>query len=235
MHEHLFSNSAFAEGASVLNLALRPYSIGHEILLHKISNPLATYSRESLKELPEDVQRGKLFSAVFICARTWKQNHARITWPRLTMLFRMHLETAVEVEKFQQYRAIGCADFPMVKMPRVKGAPYHYFGAPEAARLLMFAQQNELQRLCAADTAFDVPMAFARMLYLAHLETEGAVWVENYHDRETQVRQEEWKKSNPENTFSVGEDAVQAASEKWNAAHPECPVPLIRPSGGSDA
>lgn len=233
MHEKLFSDAAFAEGATVLKLALRPFSIGHEILLFKTSNPLATYTPESFKELGERVQRQKLFSAVFICERTWKQNHAPVQWLRLTTFFRRKCDTANEVEKFQAYRNSGCADFPITQQPRIKGVPYHYFGAPGAARLLMFSHRNELHRLCGVETPFDVPMALAQMLYSAQLESDGAIWVKNYSDfklaEDIKQREEAFDKLHPSGAFAQGDDEVQAAAERWNAEHPESPVPLLRP------
>lgn len=226
MHEYIFANAAFSEGATVLRMALRPYSIGHEILLWKSANPLVTYSEDSFCELDEDVQRGKLFMAAFICERTWKENHSKIKWPRLTSFFRRNCDTAKEVEKFFDYRTAGCYDFVTVPQPRVPGVPYHYFGAPELARLIPFAYSARLHEVVGVESVFDVPLALARMVYSADLEAQGKIWVQNHHDHEEKLRQQAFEVMHPENTFAYGDDAVQASAEKWNQEHPECPVPL---------
>ena len=225
MHESLFAHAAHAEGATVLRLALRPYSIGHEILLWKTSNPLATYRPESFAELEETVQRQKLFSACFICERTWAENQRSLRWPRLTKFFRRQCSTKNEIKKFRAYRDAAGADLPAVKMPRVAGAHYHYFGAPDIARLLPFVAGINL----GFATPFDFPLGLARQLYSASMEAAGHQWIQNFQDVEAQEKLAAFEKSHPESTLAVGDEAVKAAAEKWNAEHPEAKVPLPNP------
>jgi hypothetical protein len=106
-------------------------------------------------------------------------------------------------------------------MPRTGGVPFHYFGSPEAALLLLFAQP--IYRDFGYATPFDFPLGLTRMLYLAAAETGGNVWVKNFHDLKDEERAVEFEKQNPESTLAIGEEA---AAEKWNREHPESPVPV---------
>jgi hypothetical protein len=226
MHEMLFANAAFAEGATVLRLALRPYSIGHEILLWKVANPLVTYTPESFKELPEIDRRKHLFTAVFICERTWAENHRPWKWIGLAAFFRAHCVTDIEVDRFRAYRDAGSKDFPTVPMPRTPGASFHYFGSPDEARLLLFLSEGRMHQTLGYESAFDVPLGLARMLYSAKAESEGNLYIENYQDVQNKIRLEAYEKAHPESTLAVGEEAVQASAEEWNRLHPDTPVVL---------
>ena len=226
MHEIVFAKSAMPERVTVLNLLMRPYSIGHELLLQGRTNPLVTYSRASFRELPEKEQRGKLFSAAFICERTWTENQRPIRWMATTIHFRRHLATLAEVEKFQDYRAAGMQEFPTVPMPKVPHAPYHYFGAPEMARLLLFVTRNGLHRELGFETPCDFPLGLARQLYLTQTEVEGNQWVQNFQDAEIQAEREEAEAKGQGSQLVIGDKAVQAAIAKLKKEHPEAQVPL---------
>ena len=111
-------------------------------------------------------------------------------------------------------------------MPKSGGAPFHYFGSPEAALLLLFVQP--LYRDFGRESPFDFPLGLAKSLYLADAESKGNVWVKNHQDLEDDVRVAAFEESNPQSTLAVGEDAVQAAANKWNREHPDSPVPLMK-------
>lgn len=230
MHEHCFATAAHAEGATVFRLRLRPYSLGHEILLWKTRNPLITYSPESFLELDPGVQRAKLFIAALICERTWRQNHSPFQWLRLTARFRRDCDTLVELERFRDYRDAGTQDFPTVRMPRLNtGAPFHYFGAPDEARLLLFIARDGLHQAFGYETPYDFPLAFARQLYSAQAEADGNLWIKNHQDAENEARLAAFEQKYPESTLAIGDEAVQKAAEAWNREHPEAPVPLMHP------
>lgn len=235
MHEHIFANAAHAEGAVVLKLSLRPFSIGHEILLWKSKNPLVTYNPGGFAELSKDVQRQKLFAACLICERSWAQNRRGFKWVRLAAYFRRHCKTDAEVAKFREYRAAGTMDFATTRMPRVGNAPFHYFGAPDEARLLMFVTRGGLYRDFGYESPFDFPIGLARQLYSAQAEAEGNLWIKNYQDIENEARSAAFEKENPGSTMAVGDEAVQKLAEEWNAKHPESPVPLMRKPEKKDA
>ena len=222
MHEIAFADAARPARCVILKLGLLDYSIGHELLLFRERNPLALYTPESFKELPMAVQIQSLLQAVCICERNWSDNQKPIKWLRLWAWLNRKTDYLAEIEKFQAYRnAVG--DFPTVRMPKYGGkGDFHYFGAPEAARLV-----NYISQFHPCSEPFDFPLGLARMLYSAHSESQGAIWIENYHDYQVKQAAAAFDAAHPENTLAIGPDAVQAAAEKWNREHPDCPVPLV--------
>ncbi|MEN6533319.1 MAG: hypothetical protein ABFD89_06625 [Bryobacteraceae bacterium] len=227
MHDALFADAARPERVSVLNLLMLDYSIGHELLLWQQRNPLAVLSRDGLAALDEHEQREAVMNAALACSRPWhglpKTKAELAAWGRQTR----RLKTEAEVDKFRAYRAAGSQTLPTRDIPKTGGAPFHYFGSPEAAMLLLFVQP--LYQDFGYATPFDFPLGLARTLYLTDAETKGNVWVKNFHDLKDEERVAAFEKSNPESTLAVGEDAVQAAAEKWNREHPESLVPLMKP------
>ena len=224
MHEIAFADAARPARWVVLKLTLLDYSIGHELLLWQERNPLVTYTAESFAEIDLAEKIQALLHAVSVCERTWDGNRKPIKWFRLWMWLNRHADYLAEIEKFREYRN-GNADLPTVRMPRTGGGNFHYFGAPEAARLLNYVSQFHPN---VVSNPFDFPLGLARMLYSTHAETEGNLWVENYHDRKVKEDAMAFDQAHPENTLAVGPDEVQAAAERWNAEHPDHPVPLMR-------
>jgi hypothetical protein len=224
MHDALFADAVRPEGAVVLNLLMLEYSIGHELLLWRQRNPMVTHSREGFEVLPATDRREALMLAALACHRTWEGNKDQAEnlkqWGKSTK--KLNLET--EVAKFRAYRIDGSHTLPTRAMPKTSGVPFHYFGSPETAMLLLFVQPLYLDFGCA--TPFDFPLGLARTLYLADAEAKGNVWVKNHHDIADEDRAAAFDRSNPEPSLALGEDAVQAAAEKWNREHPESPVPV---------
>lgn len=232
MHEQHFAAAIRPDLQVVLRLPMRPYSIGHEILLIRQGNPLVTMGPESFKELPEDRQRSALRRAALVCYRSWTQNQKRDRWLWLWGWFIRNFDLETEVENFQAYRTDGIRDFKTVKMPRIRGAenvPYHYFGSPEMARLILFLLDRRLPEFHGVPTVYDFPVSLARMLYLSSLEETGAVWVQNWHDRQAEQAREEFEERHPENTLAVGNEAVRKLAMEWNESNPDCKVPVPDP------
>lgn len=223
MHDALFADAARPEGATVLNLLMLEYSIGHELLLWRQRNPLIQ-GRQEFEALPPDEQREAVMNAALVCSRPWqcapKQRRELRRWGRKTR----RLVTSIEVFKFRAYREDGAQSLPTRSIPKTSGVPYHYFGSPETALLLLFV--HPLYRDFGYRTPFDFPLGLARTLYLADAESKGFVWVKNHHDLAEEARAVAFDRAHPEPTLAVGEAAVQAAAEKWNREHPECPVPV---------
>jgi hypothetical protein len=161
-----------------------------------------------------------------VCSRGWNSEAATkkslAAWGRLTRM----VDVGAELEKFRNYQAAGSHTLPTREIPKAGSAPFHYFGSPEGALLLLFVRR--LYRDFGYETPFDFPLGLARTLYLADAETKGNVWVKNFHDLQDKERVAAFEKRNPDSTLAVGEEAVQAAAEKWNREHPESPVPLMK-------
>lgn len=225
MHEAQFSEAVRPDMQAVLRLPLLPYSIGHEILLMRLGNPLVTMGAESFKELPLKHQRSALIRAVLVCYRNWKGNQRPERWLWLWGWFCKKCDTAKEVEKFQAYRKAGINQFQTKKMPRTPGAQYHYFGSPEIAMLLLFVQQHRLHEMHGIGSPYDFPISLARMLHQADAESRGEIWVQNWHDWQSELQAKEYERTHPESTLAIGNEAVKEQARKWNKEHPECPVP----------
>jgi hypothetical protein len=224
MHDALFADAARPEGAVVLNLLMLEYSIGHELLLWRQYNPLVTMPKAGFDALPAAERREAVMNAALICHRTWYGapwgKWKLRSWGRQTR----KLETGHEVSKFIAYRTNGSHSLPTSNIPKASGVPYHYFGSPETAMLLLLV--HPFYGDFGFGTPFDFPLGLARVLYLADAETKGNVWVKNCHDLEDEARAEALERACPEPALAVGKDAVRAAAEKWNREHPESPVPV---------
>jgi hypothetical protein len=117
--------------------------------------------------------------------------------------------------------------FPTVTMPRAQGSPFHYFGAPEMARLINYVSVNHALMIQShfGGSPLNFPLGLARMLNLTSLECDGNVWIENWKDAEEKERRELYDKLHPESGVSVGEFAVKESIRKWNIEHPDAKVP----------
>jgi hypothetical protein len=224
MHESIFSKAIVPEPMFILNLRMLPYSIGHEVLLQKTQNPLATYRPESLIELPETVRIEAIARAVLICSRDWRGNQKVERFIRLWLWSNRHKDFLVEIRNFLAYRIAGAMDLPTKDQPRSSGSHYHYFGSPETARLLLFIAP--LYVAFGYATPYDFPLGMARQLYQTSSETAGNLWIKNYFDMQDESRMKEYEKVHPESEFAMGAEAVRAQAEAWNLAHPTSPVPL---------
>lgn len=199
MHEVSFASANTPDRVFILGLRMRRFSIGHEIALWAQKNPLVTYTPEGFDELPVAEKNLAILRAVLICYRNWtgcflpEKWLALFSWrlrgrPVGIWKFKIRLTGAVDFSKaiaeFREYRLAGSNDFPTVKIPRESRSQFHYFGAPEVARLLLFLGKDEFHYALGFESPYDVPLNLARMLYLADAEAEGNVWVENFQDRQ---------------------------------------------------
>src|SRR6185437_657799 len=89
-------------------------------------------------KLPESEKRASLMFAALVCYRSWEKSREPEThlkeWGRSIR----KLDTSEEVARFRDYRADGSLTLPTREMPKTSGVPYHYFGSPETAMLLLF-------------------------------------------------------------------------------------------------
>ena len=190
MHEFLFSQSWTPPRFTVLGLPLEPFTIGHELILWNKLNPAVTYNLAGFKELPMEEKGRALAEAVQICyndkdAKAKKLFDDSKKWIKTAA----ELDLDKEIEAFFAYREACGQDFPVMKMPRTQGVPFHYFGAPDVARLINYVVEKHSLLITAHfnGTPLDFPLGLARTLYSTHLETEGAIWVKNQQDMEREA------------------------------------------------
>lgn len=224
MHDAAFADAFRPPRFTVLLLDLMDFTIGHELVLWQRRNPLVVSSASEFDQQPWNFKIKALSQAVLVCCR--RAPRLASFWGRRCA----NLGLDAEVQKFRDYRAAGSLDLPTAKMPRTQGHPYHYFGGPELARLINYVTRmhSVMVQTHFEGSPLNFPLGLARMLYLVDAECEGGIWIKNHLDMEADAQREAYEKSHPENTFAMGEDAVQASAKRWNAEHPDCPVPLVR-------
>lgn len=247
MHDTILADAFRPPRFTVLHLPLLDYTLGHEIVLWQRRNPLVAYGEASFSELHELEQMRVLKQAVLICSRKQSFGHRFADYfsrflPQ-NIAFRLQkrlskgwanrcdaLDLADEVARFYEYRRANMLDLPTVKQPRVSGVPYHHFGSPEVARLLNYVttHQTAMVQTHFGGSPLNFPFGLARVFAAAHAEEQGGLWVSNFHDAQVKAQAAAFEEAHPEGTLAIGEEAVQAAAEKWNREHPETPVPLPR-------
>lgn len=227
MHETLFAAANLPFCPRVLRLRLKAFSIGHEIRLSYQSNPLSAFSGMDPDQLKLSDLRHALIEAVLICHRDWSGNFQ----PNKNLGFwgwiirKMDIQS--ERKKYIAYRNAGMIGLPQKQMPKVAGANYHYFGAPDTARLFLFVQGKALHQDLGLKTPYDFPYGLASQLYFTELEQRGDIWVKNFDDQDMELRRELFDQLNPTGTFGVGDDQVKEMARKWNAEHPNEPITFL--------
>ena len=227
MHDYEFSQVFTPPRFIVLGLPLESLTIGHELVLWNRLNPCVQFTALGFKMLPEEEKSRALAEAVQIVFNDKdKKGKALYENSKVWIKQASKLDLDKEIDTFYSYREICGRDLPMVKQPKVKDVPFHYFGAPELARLINYVSSAHQALITAhfEGSPLNFPLGLARMLYSTQLETEGAIWVENLHDVQVKKRNEAFEKAHPENTLAVGDDAVKQSAEQWNRDHPDCPV-----------
>jgi len=179
MHERLLSEAARPTPQVVLGMLLRPYSLGHELWLTKLGNPLAESSECTPRELAE---------AVLICSQSWRENErmAFDFWIGLKLKIWKHrvgrMNLVEETKKFVAYRNNGSMEFPISVVeepsrgtsPRIPGCPF----------LLRLQQWLMLTLRLSEAEAWDYPYGMAKCRWACHWEQEGGLKIYNAHDAE---------------------------------------------------
>jgi hypothetical protein len=194
MHEGLLAQAALPAPTVCLGLLLRPYSLGHELLLFRNESPFVTRARPSQLE--------DLIAAAMICFQTWEENQ-RMYQDRLlrfkTWLWRRRISKMawqLDLAAFNAYRADGCLEFPLSEIGRPdRGPSPRTPGAPFILRL----QQWLMRTLNLTEpAAWDYPLGLATMRWECHWEQEGGLdiynWSESEHDRAVAEEMERQKK-----------------------------------------
>jgi hypothetical protein len=206
VHDLAFADSARPVRVVCLRLLLKPYSIGHEILLWRSRNPLLIFTREYFNSLPFPEQCQWLKRAVLICCRDWTQNQYTARNVRLWEIFNWNVNWPLAIAEFRNYLDEGRATIPCLSslVPedreayeianggesleggRPQGGPMaaQLFNYSNNARLhLVFDDRSLWSKLFGSPfTPFDVPFSIAANLYFAQLENEGALKIENFRE-----------------------------------------------------
>src|SRR2546422_376258 len=131
MHESLLRRAANPAPYRIMGLSLRPFSIGHALLISDEGPPAPLAG-------PGDAAGATataLASAVLICANTWQQNLSLRTDPLFALKIKIwrwrnrHSDYIGEASAFRRYVEDGSLDLPISERgrsgnSRISGAPF---------------------------------------------------------------------------------------------------------------
>lgn len=196
MHDLAFADSARPTRVVCLRLLLKPYALGHELLLWKQSNPLLISTREYFNSLPIKAQMMWLMRAVLVCYRDWDKNQHPDRWIRLWGWSNRNTDWPAAIAEFRNYLTEGRSFVPTLssQVPedveayeianageKLEGG--RALGSPMLAQLVNFASSLKLEAF-GVSSIWDFPFSIAGNLYFAQLESAGAMHVENHREAE---------------------------------------------------
>jgi len=178
MHERLLSEAAWPSPKVVMGMLLRPYSLGHELRLTALNNPLADVDSGTAENIAE---------AVLICSQSWREAE-KMPFDSLLGLklwlwrWRAHkLDFRAEIKKFVEYRKAGTVEFPISDVPEASRSPSRIPGCPFLLRLHQWLMLH--LRLSEAE-AWDYPYGLAKCRWACYWEQEAGLKIYNAHDEE---------------------------------------------------
>lgn len=179
MHELLLGRAAQSAPAIVLGLLLKPYSLGHDLLLAESGNPLA--SKNACDPL-------YLSRAVLICCQNWAENQRTYKDPLLGIklaIWRLRTRRVFfkqELATFVKYRDAGCLELPLSGVARPNSGPAP---RPSGSPFVLRVQQWLMTTLHFSEAqSWDYPYGLAVMRWQCHWEQDGGLEVYNTNDAE---------------------------------------------------
>ncbi len=213
MYEDILSQAVLPAPVQVLGLALKPYSLGHELWLIRQDNPLAILFGNS-KPIPA----ASLLEAALICEHTFDENREMNSslWetfkiPHWAKRAAKKFNAFSELEKFQKYRDECLVEFPCQSPAKSSdSAPSRYLGAPFLIRVHSFLVS---QFHLTSSQAWDEPFGFAKMRYAAWMEDNRRMEIKNESDLAVDAEREKWMKEHPDDGIEIlsKEDECQAS------------------------
>lgn len=184
MNELAFADAQRPTPARCLRLNLRPYSLGHELILLKKRNPIRLLGHDSFSELTPEQQAYSVRMAALVCAATWHQNHSRRRFVRLWGWAIKNDDIALAIADFNNYLKAGL-DCPKFAPPDQE-MPGRSPGAPELLCLYEYVcKLPPRQWLPWGGSEWDYPLALARYRYYTGLEMDGKIRLRSESDGET--------------------------------------------------
>jgi len=185
MHESLLARAARPALVVILGLLMRPFSIGHKLLLVREGNPLAE---------DNDAPAEKLAEAALLCSQSWTQS-ARMPFDPL-IRFKLWLwgirvrrllkkqGVYSQLKAFVDYRNAGSMAFaPSDFIERPDSSNGMKPRPPRGTPPILILQQFLVSQLhLTDDQAWDHPYGLAMMRWQSHWEGEGCFIVYNEWD-----------------------------------------------------
>jgi hypothetical protein len=193
-HEISFVDAVIQPEVRVLGLKLKPFSIGHEVLLLRGRNPLVILTGKQFNVFTPESQYKAIQDATLICHNSWLKNHRPQRGLGFWKWRIRKMDHGQALVDFANYRAAG-STFPRGPSKEAVAALYkddepgRFLGAPFLCRLYQFIiglPDREIR--IHGKTAFDFPLGLATFLYMSKLEQDGGCKIEN--DKEEQARLE---------------------------------------------
>lgn len=170
-----FLNAILPERVAVLRLSLRPYSVGHEILLRRLDSPFLKPTLPAAAELLPH-----LFTHVFICSMPYAEAVDSVEDPELGAEFiawRRRLGRRYDLLQalgtFCQYLRDG-STWPEFTRRKRKGYEFIRTGSSWPA-VLVTALMSELN--FTLESALNCPLGLAQHLYCTHRELAGNILI----------------------------------------------------------
>jgi len=182
--ERSWATSAFPCETTVLNLRLRPYSCGHEVLLCRIGSPLVLGGESAWNDL---------FVATLICSMSFAEGLAAIQKPAKVRLHAVAWKIALklnrrlllpsELSKFREYLAAGSWSPPTYEL--TTGYQTRTLKAPRVYRLIpmLCAKLGLTER-----EALDFPMARANAYQAADMDLAGNIDLEGGREETSLIK-----------------------------------------------
>lgn len=170
MSDQAFAAAVRPAPRRILRCWLRPYSIGHEILLTAETNLLLF---DGFRLADRGAQCYAVIRAVQICSRSWAENQLPDRWTRLWRWLIRKDDPIKAAELFASYREVG-SSFPAIK-PQ-KDSDSRELGAPLAARLLAFGGPIFGQ------SVFDAPLGMLQWMYFSQAEYDDKCHIKTAWD-----------------------------------------------------
>ena len=170
--EQNFLESVFPERATILQLPLVDYSLGHELILRRLNSPFLSEEKQSDEDLIPH-----LFSCLFICSLPWKEAMAQSqdkTLPKQFAAWQKKVARAdfhKAIAELLIYIRDGSV-MPPFKHVQRKGWRSIDAGAPFHLRLLIVLMRDLGMT---KDDAMNCPLGFAHWLYASHYEGQGSI------------------------------------------------------------
>lgn len=180
MHDAAFARAAVQPPVRLLRLLLKPYAIGHELILLNSQLRLPTPKPTQILT-PTGWDRVRLYRAVLegvvICSQSWAENQRPGAWGTLKTwlwcrwVWKQDLDAAIDL--FREYREAG-SSWPPSQPP--SDAAGRTPGSPFLLRLHRFimqdAQISEVE-------AWDYSLGLAQWRWSAYWEAQGRMEVLN--------------------------------------------------------
>jgi hypothetical protein len=177
MNDMAFAAAVRQAPRRILRCWLRPYSLGHELLLTREANALL-FDPSLFNALPKSDRCFAVIRAVQICSRTWAENQVADKWLRLWRWLIRNEDPGSAAQEFREYRNAG-STLPEIKPDKSQDS--RELGSPLMARMLAYAGP------IFGEAAFDAPLGMVQWMYFAQAEYDGSCKIKNAYELQVEA------------------------------------------------